>query len=264
MEKNAINADMENTINDISMAVNEIDIGAGYLAQTADDMAEVCTAQAAQVSDVMLMVSQLQEDISYNEKDAEEAVKSSALAASTLVMAGEAMKELDLAMDEINDCAGQIGMVSDSVSEIGSELEKLSEDILTKAALSGEDDKALIVVANKIKQLADTSFGVSGSMEGFILRTANAVENGKRIVKEAADCMDDAQLGTEEASMRISTIKDNLKAEVESINNTSESICVIAGAVDNNSAMAEETAAAGASLKMQAETLVDFMVGFTF
>ncbi len=251
--------EMRVAIGDISTATQEIDSGAGQLAQAATDLADSCTSQACQVSD---MVTQLRESISYNEKEAEEAVKISNLASSTLVAAGEKMSELDTAMNEINECSRQINVVTSSISELADEIEMLSLNASIESARAGEAGRGFAVVAEQVKKLAEASLEAAGQTSELIERTTQAVDAGMRIAKESAECMEDVQMGAEETASRINGIVEKLKSEVDSIVHINDGINVIAGLVDNNSATSQETAAIGEELKSQVDSMVDLMGRF--
>lgn len=254
--------EMRIAIGDISTATQEIDSGAGQLAQAATDLADSCTSQACQVSDMVMQISQLRESISYNEKEAEEAVKISSLASSTLVAAGEKMSELDTAMNEINECSRQINVVTASISELADEIEMLSLNASIESARAGEAGRGFAVVAEQVKKLAEASLEAAGQTSELIEQTTQAVEKGMRIAKESAICMEDVQMGSEETASRINGIVEKLKSEVDSIAHINDGINVIAGLVDNNSATSQETAAIGEELKSQVDSMVDLMGRF--
>ncbi len=253
---------MRVAIGDISTATQEIDSGAGQLAQAATDLADSCTSQACQVSDMVSQITQLRESISYNEKEAEEAVKISNLASSTLVAAGEKMSELDTAMNEINECSRQINVVTSSISELADEIEMLSLNASIESARAGEAGRGFAVVAEQVKKLAEASLEAAGQTSELIERTTQAVDAGMRIAKESAECMEDVQMGAEETASRINGIVEKLKSEVDSIVHINDGINVIAGLVDNNSATSQETAAIGEELKSQVDSMVDLMGRF--
>lgn len=254
--------EMKEAIGAIAMATQEIDGGSGQLAEAADDLANSCTSQACEVSDVVMLISQLQEGISYNEKEAEEAVKISNLASSTLVAASEKMDDLDAAMSEINECSRQVAVVTTAISDLADEIEMLSLNASIESARAGEAGKGFAVVAEQVKKLAEASREAAGQTSELIERTANAVDKGIQIAKESAVCMEEIQMGSEETSSRINGIVDNLKAEVDSMTKITDDINVIAGLVDNNSATSQETAAIGEELKSQVESMVDLMNRF--
>lgn len=254
--------EMKVALGDISTATQEIDTGSGQLANAADDLANACTSQACEVSDMVMLVSQLQEGISYNEKAAEEAVKISNLASSTLVAANEKLSELDGAMNEINECSRQITEVTTAISDLADEIDMLSLNASIESARAGEAGKGFAVVAEQVKKLAEASLEAAGQTRELIERTTSAVEKGMQIAKESSVCMEDVQMGAEETSSRIEGIVESLKTEVEDITKITDGINVIAGLVDNNSATSQETAAIGTELKTQVESMVDLMGRF--
>lgn len=254
--------EMRGAISDISTATDEIDSGSGQLAAAAGDLANSCTSQACQVSEMVMQISQLQESISYNEKEAEEAVKISSLASSTLVAAGEKMSELDAAMNEINECSRQITLVTTSISELADEIEMLSLNASIESARAGEAGRGFAVVAEQVKKLAEASQEAAGQTSELIDKTTCAVDKGMQIAKESASCMEDVQMGAEETASRIDGIVANLKTEVGSIDKITEGINIIAGLVDNNSATSQETAAVGEELKSQVDSMVDLLGRF--
>jgi methyl-accepting chemotaxis protein len=259
---NQIVADMRNTVSMIQDVAKEIDSGSGQLAYAADDLATACTGQATEVSDLMMLLTELGNSISYNEKEAEEAVKISNLASSTLVVGAQKMKELRAAMREINQCSEQIIAVISAISDIGEEIDLLSLNASIESARAGEAGRGFAVVAEQVKKLAEASQNAVGQTSELIKRTVESVEVGTRISREAAANMEEVQMGVEETTGRMSSIVEKLKLEVESIGHINESIGVVAGIVDNNSATSEETAAVSEQQKAQVESMVDMISKF--
>lgn len=74
--------------------------------------------------------------------------------------------------------------------------------------------------------------------------------------------MEEVQMGAEETTSRINSIVEKLRCEVESINNINDSIGVVAGLVDNNSATSQETAAVSEQQKAQVESMVELVNRF--
>ena len=85
---------------------------------------------------------------------------------------------------------------------------------------------------------------------------------GTRIANEAAQNMEEVQMGAEETTYRINGIVDKLKKEIEEISQINSGINVVAGIVDNNSATSEETAAVSEEQKDQVAAMVQLMSKF--
>ncbi len=259
---NKIVEDMRGTVTTIQAVTSEIDSGAGQLAFAAEDLATACTGQATVVSDLMILLSNLTDSIEYNEKEAEEAVKISKLASSTLIVGAQKMKELRAAMREINQCSEQIIAVISAISDIGDEIDLLSLNASIESARAGDAGKGFAVVAEQVKKLAEASQNAVGQTSELIKRTVESVELGTRISREAASNMEEVQMGAEETTGRMQAIVEKLKLEVESISHINEGINNVAGIVDNNSATSEETAAVSEQQKAQVDSMVDLVSKF--
>lgn len=207
--------DMRHTVGTIQEASRELDGGSGQLAKAAEELAISCTSQATQVSDLMMLLDFLEQNITSNERDAEEAVKISNTSHSVLEMSNTKLDELREAMSIIRDA-----------------VRKLDDVIIT-------NDK-----------------------EEMIQELNLAIEKGIFITEEASANMEDVLVGAEETTSRIDNIVKNLQAEMQSIEQIQESISVVAGVVDNNSAISEETAAISEEQKSQAESLVQLLNKF--
>ncbi len=259
---NKIIADMRAPVTTIQDVAHEIDSGSAQLAYAADDLATACTGQATEVSDLMMLLTHLGESIEYNEKEAEEAVKIANLASSTLTVGAQKLQELGSAMEDINQCSEQIIAVISAISDIGEEIDLLSLNASIESARAGEAGRGFAVVAEQVKKLAEASQNAVGQTSELIKRTVESVEIGTRISREAAANMEEVQMGAEETTGRINSIVEKLQSEVESIAHINESIGVVAGIVDNNSATSEETAAVSEQQKAQVESMVDIINKF--
>lgn len=259
---NKIIEDMRATVTTIQDVAREIDSGSAQLAYAADDLATACTGQATEVSDLMALLTQLGDSIEYNEKEAEEAVKIANLASSTLIVGAQKMQELGDAMQDINQCSEQIIAVISAISDIGEEIDLLSLNASIESARAGEAGRGFAVVAEQVKKLAEASQNAVGQTSELIKRTVESVEIGTRISREAAANMEEVQMGAEETTGRINGIVEKLQSEVESIAHINESIGVVAGIVDNNSATSEETAAVSEQQKAQVDSMVELVSKF--
>ncbi|MCH5280612.1 MAG: HAMP domain-containing protein [Lachnospiraceae bacterium] len=251
--------DVVSTIVDVS---RDIDGGAGQLAVAADDLANSCTNQAHDVSDLVNLLGELNEAIAFNENACQEAVKISNHASETLVTNNQKMEELKAAMKDISECSDQIVAVVSTISDIGSEIDLLSLNASIESARAGEAGRGFAVVAEQVKKLAGESQDAVIQTSDMIKRTVDAVAVGVNLAAEMAKTMEEMREGVEETNRRIEGILDKLKTEVRNIGHINEGVNDIAGLVDNNSATSEETAAVSEEQKSQVEMLIDIISRF--
>lgn len=257
-----ISEEMKQIVGTIQSASKEINNGSGQLANASEDLAEACTTQAAQVSDIAMLITQLNDNIAENKKEAEEAVKISNLSGSTLIAGNAKMEELKTAIKEISHCSEQINSIIGTIEDIASETNLLALNAAIEAARAGEAGKGFAVVAEQVKKLAEESAQAVGKTTQLIETTILAVHNGTEIADEAAASMEDVMLGSTEVGERIQKIVEKLENEETSIGQINDNISEIAGIVDNNSATSEETAAVSEEQKSQAEAMVELVGRF--
>lgn len=157
----------------------------------------------------------LEQNITSDEKDAEEAVKISNTSHSVLEISNVKLKELKETMQGITNAVMQMNEV-------------------------------MIATGN----------------EELIQKANEEIEKGIFITEEASADMEDVLVGAEETTGRIDNIVKNLRAEMQSIGQIQESITVVAGVVDSNSAISQETAAISEEQKIQAKSLVQLLNKF--
>lgn len=257
-----ISEEMKQIVGTIQSASKEINNGSGQLANASEDLAEACTTQAAQVSDITMLINQLNDNIAENKKEAEEAVKISNLSGSTLIAGNAKMEELKTAIKEISHCSEQINSIIGTIEDIASETNLLALNAAIEAARAGEAGKGFAVVAEQVKKLAEESAQAVGKTTQLIETTILAVHNGTEIADEAAASMEDVMLGSTEVGERIQKIVEKFENEETSIGQINDNISEIAGIVDNNSATSEETAAVSEEQKSQAEAMVELVGRF--
>lgn len=184
----------------IQNVADEINGGSLQLAEAADGIAEACTVQAGQVSDIIILIDELNEIMINNEKQAEEAVKISNSSASVLAENADKLSQLQDTLDAINGYT-----------------EEITSQVVTKITL---------------------------------------------LAKESSNNMEEVIIGSNETTERIQNIVSRLQNEIENIQMIEEKLSEIAGAVDNNSATSQETAAISEEQKAQVEMLVELLDRF--
>ena len=260
---NLIIEEMRSTVSTIKIATEEVNTGASQLTEAAEDLASACTTQAGQVSDLVLLLTSLEESIDYNEKEAEEAAKMSNLASSTLEVGGQKMHELTIAMQEITECSQQISEIMVAIENIAEEIDMLALNATIESARAGDAGRGFAVVAEQVKKLAGESQEAASQTSKLIRKTVDSVESGTRIASEASESMEEVLLGAEETTARLRGIVEKLRLEVDSISQINEGVNMVASIVDNNSATSEETAAVSQEQKAQVEALVQLLNNFT-
>ncbi|MCI8946808.1 MAG: methyl-accepting chemotaxis protein [Lachnospiraceae bacterium] len=253
---------MRDTLQTIRNVSTHIDSGSDQLACAAEDLAEGCTAQATQVTELMAVFEDLTRSMEDNAKEAEESARIASKAGSTLSKGNQKMQELKAAIQEISQCSGQIGTIIEDIEDIASQTNLLSLNAAIEAARAGETGRGFAVVAEQVKNLANESAKAAGKTTELIETTVTVMEKGIGIADETAENMKQVMEDTRAATEKIDQIAQMLKQNTEHMRNVNESIAEVSSVVDNNSATSEETAAVSEEQKTQVEAMVELMSRF--
>lgn len=254
--------DMKGVLSTLQDAASEIDAGSGQLSHAAVDLAEGCTVQAGQVSEVANMIEQMAASMEQKAQDAQNTVQISSDAGETLLVGNAKMQELKTAIGDISTCSEQIRTIIETIEDIASETNLLSLNASIEAARAGEAGRGFAVVAEQVKNLAEESTKAAGKTRDLIQTTIEAVDKGILIADETASNMDEVMVSAKAATDMMSQMADALRDEANKMQHIDKSIAKVAEVVDNNSAASEETAAVSEEQSAQVAMMVQMIDKF--
>lgn len=146
----------------------------------------------------------------------------------------EHMKEMIIAMDEINSTSNKIGHIIKNIDEIAFQTNILALNAAVEAARAGESGKGFAVVADEVRSLAEKSL--------------LAIESGTRIVSETAKALEEVVYSSHRSAEVIQEIADASSEQADDINQVNVGVEQISVVVQTNSATSEESAAASEKL----------------
>lgn len=248
------------TIEGINSTAVQVSGGADQIAQAAQSLAEGATNQASAVEELLATITTIAEQVRGYAGYAQDAAAGAGEVKANIESSNEGMRQLVVAMEEINQCSNAIGEIIANIEEIADQTNLLSLNASIEAARAGEMGKGFAVVANEVGNLSKESVKAVQTSTELIQNSLASVKHGMSLVNEAADRLSASVDGVVELAEKMNEMADAASRQMESLEEVEKGIEQISHVVSDNSAMAEESAASSEELSAQSTALND-MIG---
>jgi len=149
-------------------------------------------------------------------------------------ISGEAVsqsKSASAKIDELGKAAREIGMVTETITEISEQTNLLALNATIEAARAGEAGKGFAVVANEIKELAKQTAGateeIKNKIEGIQDSTAGTVseiEEISKVINDVNDIVSTIATAVEEQSVTTKEIANNVAQTSKGIEEVTQNV----------------------------------------
>ena len=245
---------------DINRSASQVSTGSSQVADGAQALAQGATEQAATVEELSSSMSEIAERTRHN---AELAGKAATLADTIKANAEKGTQQMDEmvgAVNEINTANQSIGQVIKTIDDIAFQTNILALNAAVEAARAGEHGKGFAVVADEVRNLAGKSAAAAKDTERMIKNSIEKAELGERIAGETAASLSEIVTGVSESSQLVAEIAQESEAQSQGITEINLGIDQVAQVVQQNSATAEESAAASQEMSSQS-TMLQQLIG---
>lgn len=255
-------AALNDALSKISQAAEQVSAGAGQLAGSAQALSQGATEQASSVEEMTATLNEISAQVRNSAAYAQEAYRMVEDASGEIANGNRQMAQLVQAMEQIARTSGQIRNIIKTIDDIAFQTNILALNAAVEAARAGNAGKGFAVVAEEVRRLAIKSAEAAKGTTGLIESAISAVENGTQAVNV-----------TERSLKQIVETSNGILGHVKNISKASsdQAIAVlqatqgteqISHVVQNNSATAEESAAASQELSSQAQLLKQLIERF--
>ena len=165
-------------------------------------------------------------------------------------------------MTEIRRSSGEIGNIIKTIEDIAFQTNILALNASVEAARAGEAGRGFSVVAGEVRRLAAKTAEASKLTSELIVRNADAVEAGQKVVDAAVSKMQESVEGAQEVKRKVEVISEASTQQSDAIIQIRKSVELISEIVQGNSAMSQESAAASEELSAQAQILKELVERF--
>jgi len=175
---------------------------------------------------------------------------------------GQVVRQVVNSMDEITVASRKIAEITGVIDGIAFQTNILALNAAVEAARAGEQGRGFAVVAGEVRTLAQRSAQAAREIKALIGTSAEKVESGSRLVRDAGHTMQEIVDGVQKVSSIIGEITLATSAQSGELANVNGAVAQLDEMTQQNAALVEQSAAAAESLREQTLRLQAVVGGF--
>ncbi len=242
-------------IGQVQVAGEQISSGSAQVADISLTLSQGATEQASSQEQVTASMAEMVSHIQQNTENANRASQLSCATTSAAEKGTLQMQEMVAAMGEINQAGENIAKIIKVIDEIAFQTNLLALNATVEAARAGEHGKGFAVVAEEVRNLAARSAKAASETAELIEGSVKKAEKGAQIADKTAEALGEIVAGVSRVSSLVARIAEASNQQSQGIAQVNQGLGLIDQVTQQNTANAEEGAAAAEELSGQAAQL---------
>jgi len=248
---NTIIETLNSLLGDINHASEQVNAGANQVSDSSQALAQGSTEQASSIQELTASIAEIADQTKNNAVNANKARELATDVMGNADKGNQQMTEMQQSMVEINKSSVDISKIIKVIDDIAFQTNILALNAAVEAARAGQHGKGFAVVAEEVRTLAARSADAAKETTGLIEGSISKVAVGTKIADETASALDEIVDGIAKVNDLIGNIAGASNEQATGIAQINMGVEQVAQVVQQNSATAEQSAAASEELSGQ-------------
>jgi len=251
-------------VDDVSGQIGGLRTASGEIANGNGDLSARTEQTASSLQQTAASMEQLHGTVKHSAEAARKAAELATSASDAAAKGGAVVGEVTQTMDAITDSSRRIADIIGVIDSIAFQTNILALNAAVEAARAGEQGRGLAVVAAEVRSLAQRSAQAAREIKQLIGASVERVELGSRLVAHAGRSMGEIVAQVGRVDQLIAEISRATAEQTTGVGQVNAAVVQLdQKTTQQNAALVEQSAAAAASLRQQAERLSDAVHAFS-
>ncbi|CAM8799824.1 Methyl-accepting chemotaxis protein [Burkholderia pseudomallei] len=241
------------TLTETRRVADSVMVGSQQIAAGNLDLSGRTETQAASLEQTAASMEELTSTVRHNASNASHASTLSAEASERAADTGRIVTHAVSLMTRIHDSSNRMAEIVTVIEGIAFQTNILALNAAVEAARAGEQGKGFAVVAGEVRALAHRSATAAKDVKELIHESIRHVTDGSSLFQRADDAIRSVNASIKSVDTVVSEIAKASEQQSGGIEQVNAAITQMDEVTQRNAALVEESAAASASLREQAE-----------